>query len=67
MKNRPSTDRTKKSVEQIYTDAAKNLRQWLKPNLKKGWPKRSMDDDLAQAASLLDAAALTAKELFRGR
>ena len=45
---------TTKSVGPIYRKAAKNLRQWLNPN--KGWPNRSMDDDLAHAASLLEAA-----------
>lgn len=63
-KPNPSTKRKKKkAIGVIYREAAENLRGWLKPNLKAGYPKRSLDDDLAHAASLLDAAGTLADNI----
>ena len=52
---------------EMYRKTARRLRQWLKPNLSKRWPGRSMDDDLAQAAGLLDAAAAGLEALRKRR
>lgn len=61
-----NTPLKKSGVSGSYRKAAKKLRQWLETN-HKGWPRRSMDDDLAFAASLLDAAAVMADNLEKRR
>jgi hypothetical protein len=46
-----------------YRKAAKNLRVWSKPPSR--WPTRSLADDVAQASSLLEAAAQMVEALGR--
>jgi hypothetical protein len=50
----------------IYRKSSKRLREWLTANKAKRWPARDLDDDLAQAASLLEAAAQMAEIIEKG-
>ncbi len=60
--SRPSLNKGARRPSLIYRKHAMRLAQWQSHNLAEhGWPRRSMDDDMAMAVALLFAAAQMAE------